>query len=88
MVASGGGGGHVPLLPPPPPLGSGTENGYMTILHAISLVYYLMVSSLSFKCIITSYSAIAAMYGPHSIFDFGLCTVIHCNAGGVSLVGQ
>ena len=44
-----------------PLLGSGTENGYMTILHAISLVYYLKVGSWSFKCIITSYSAIAAM---------------------------
>ena len=33
-------------------------------------------------------SAIAAMHGPHSIFDIGHRTVIHCNAGGVSLVDQ
>ena len=33
-------------------------------------------------------SAIAAMHGPHSIFDIGHCTVIHCNAGGMSLVDQ
>ena len=32
--------------------------------------------------------AIAAMYGPHSVFDIGHCTVIHCYAGGVSLVDR
>ena len=32
--------------------------------------------------------AIAAMHGPHSVFDIGQCTVIHCDAGGVSLVDQ
>ena len=32
--------------------------------------------------------AIAAMHGPHGVFDFGHCTVIHCDAGGVSLVNQ
>ena len=31
---------------------------------------------------------IAAMYGPQSVFDIGHCTVIHCDAGGVSLVDQ
>ena len=31
---------------------------------------------------------IAALHGPHSIFDIGHCTVIHCDAGGVSLVDQ
>ena len=32
--------------------------------------------------------AIAAMHGPHSVFDIGQCTVIHCDAGCVSLVDQ
>ena len=32
--------------------------------------------------------AIAAMHGPHSVFDIGHYTVIHCDAGGVSLVDQ
>ena len=32
--------------------------------------------------------AIAAMHGPHSVFDMGHCTIIHGNAGGVSLVDQ
>ena len=32
--------------------------------------------------------AFAAMHGPHSALDIGHCTVIHCNAGGVSLVDQ
>ena len=30
--------------------------------------------------------AIAAMHGPFSVFDIGLCTVIHFDDGGVSLV--
>ena len=30
--------------------------------------------------------AIAAMHSPRSVFDIGHCTVIHCDAGGVSLV--
>ena len=33
-------------------------------------------------------SAISAMHGPHSVFDFGHCTVIHCDAGGMSLIEQ
>ena len=32
--------------------------------------------------------ATAAMHGPHNVFDIGHCTVIHCDAGGVSLVDQ
>ena len=32
--------------------------------------------------------AITAMHGPHSVFDFGHCTVIHCDAGGMSLIEQ
>ena len=32
--------------------------------------------------------AIAAMHGPHSVFDIGHCTVIHCDDGGVSLVDR
>ena len=32
--------------------------------------------------------AFAAMHGPHSVFDIGHCTVIHCDAGGVSLIDQ
>ena len=32
--------------------------------------------------------AFAAMHGPHSVFDIGKCTFIHCGAGGVSLVDQ
>ena len=32
--------------------------------------------------------AMAAMHGPHSVFDIGHGTVIHCDAGGVSLVDQ
>ena len=30
--------------------------------------------------------AIAAMHGPHNVFDIGYCTVILSDAGGVSLV--
>ena len=30
--------------------------------------------------------AIAAMHGPHSVFDIGHCTVIHYDGRGVSLV--
>ena len=30
--------------------------------------------------------AFAAVHGPHSVFDLGHCTVIHCDAGCVSLV--
>ena len=26
--------------------------------------------------------AIAAMHGPHNVFDIGRCTVIHCDTGG------
>ena len=32
--------------------------------------------------------AIAAMHGPHSVFDIGHGTEIHCDAGGMSLVDQ
>ena len=32
--------------------------------------------------------AIAAMHDLHSVFDSGHCTVIHCDAGGVSLADQ
>ena len=32
--------------------------------------------------------AIAAMHGPHNVFDIDHYTVIHCDAGGVSLVDQ
>ena len=32
--------------------------------------------------------AIAAMHGPHSVFDIGHCTAIHRDAGSVSLVDQ
>ena len=32
--------------------------------------------------------AIAAMHGPHSVFDIGHGTVIYCDAGDVSLVDQ
>ena len=32
--------------------------------------------------------AIAAMHGPHSVFDIGHCTVIHCDAGDMLLVDQ
>ena len=28
------------------------------------------------------------MHGPHSVFDIGNGTVMHCDAGGVSLVDQ
>ena len=35
-----------------------------------------------------SIPAIAAMHGPHSVFDIDHCNVIHCDAGGVSLVNQ
>ena len=28
------------------------------------------------------------MMSPHGVFDIGHCTVIHCDAGGVSLVDQ
>ena len=33
-------------------------------------------------------TAIAAMHGPHIVFDTGHCTVIHCDAEAVSLVDQ
>ena len=32
--------------------------------------------------------AIAAVHCPQSVFDIGHCAVIHCDAGGVSLVDQ
>ena len=32
--------------------------------------------------------AIAAMHGPHSVFDIGHGMVIHCDAGGVSLIDR
>ena len=32
--------------------------------------------------------ALADMHGPHSVFNIGHCTVIHCDVGGVSLVDQ
>ena len=32
--------------------------------------------------------AVAAMHGRHSVFYIGHCTVIHCDAGGVSLADQ
>ena len=32
--------------------------------------------------------AITAMHGPQTGFDIGHCTVIHCDAGYVSLVDQ
>ena len=32
--------------------------------------------------------AIVAMHSLHSVFDIGHCMVIHCDAGGVSLVDQ
>ena len=32
--------------------------------------------------------AIAALHGPHSVFDINHCTVIHRDDGGVSLVDQ
>ena len=35
-----------------------------------------------------SIPAIAAMHGPHSVSEFGHCTVIHCDTGGVSLDDQ
>ena len=38
--------------------------------------------------VMKSKSAIAAMHSPHSVFDIGHCSVIHCDAGGVSLVDQ
>ena len=31
---------------------------------------------------------IAAMHGQQSVFDIGHCTIIHCDAEGVSLVDQ
>ena len=37
-------------------------------------------------CIFIRKPAIAAMYSPHSVFDIGDCTVVHCDAGGVSMV--
>ena len=30
--------------------------------------------------------AIAAMHGPHGVFDIGHCAVIHSDAGSVSLI--
>ena len=33
-------------------------------------------------------TAIAAMRSPHSVFDIGHCTVIHCDAGDVLLFDQ
>ena len=32
--------------------------------------------------------AIAAMHGPHCVFDIGHCAVTHCDVGGVSLADQ
>ena len=32
--------------------------------------------------------AIVGMHGPHSVFDIDHCTVIQCDAEGVSLVDQ
>ena len=33
-------------------------------------------------------TVIAAMHGPHNVFDIGHCMVIHGDAGSVSLVDQ
>ena len=41
-----------------------------------------------YACKISTKPAIAAMHGPHSVFDIGHFTVTHCYAGGVSLVDQ
>ena len=46
---------------------------------------YLVESSV---LILETKPAIAAMHGQHSVFNIGHCTVIHCDAGGVSLVDQ
>ena len=32
--------------------------------------------------------SIAAVHGPQSVFDIDHCTVIHCDATGVSLINQ
>ena len=39
-------------------------------------------------CLICMKTSFAAMHGPHSVFNIGHCTVIHCDAGGVSMVDQ
>ena len=40
------------------------------------------------KCDYLRKPAIAAMHGPHSVVDIGHRTVMHYDAGGVSLVDQ
>ena len=40
------------------------------------------------QCRIYVIPAIATMHGSHSVFDIGHCTVIHCDAGGLSLIDQ
>ena len=42
----------------------------------------------NFVCENLKKPAIAAVHGPHNVFDTGHCTVIHCDAGGASLVDQ
>ena len=59
-----------------------------------NLIRYCLCSILQNQCQFLSYMgffvepAIAAMHGPHDVFGVGHYTVIHCDAGGVSLVDQ
>ena len=55
---------------------------YWTVERKEMLVYYKNLIMTNF----IGKLAIAAMHGPHSVFDH--CTVIHCDAEGVSLVDQ
>ena len=44
---------------------------------------------MSMKCDYLPKQASAAMHGPpHSVVDIGHCTVMHCDAGGMSMVDQ
>ena len=68
-----------------------TDNIYKN--HRVTFIPLCYLKSLKIKqkhhdIVYGSKPAIAVMHGPHSVFDNGHCTVIHCGTGGVSLVDQ
>ena len=58
-------------------------------LENLDLDQLVHLCAVPFDILNESYKpAVTAMHGPHSVFDIGQCTVIHCDARGVSLIDQ